>query len=229
MDPFKEKILLGIAEAVSKVGVEFEEKTWVKKRETEIELMRSNLIAHPDIVFGYKGKKVAIFLNNADHIESNKVGLPKNGREAFQFRAMEAAIPNFKCVSLPIESIIDYDLTNLKTKMRPFKGNSITDILDRVISEGHSLDISNFFKFTSDLMEFFTSGKLVETDFEKMKAEDVEGFLVKLGNVIYLKNRAEASYHRSSREASLNELKAQLMKVNMHFDALPDSVQTKIN
>lgn len=108
-DPFKDKIVIGLKQSLEESGLEIssvldQEATFLKKQQFPFK---------PDLVVGYHGKKVALFLTN-DTYNQQKVTSLAN----FRHRITEMLNPNLVAVDIPIEAMFEYDLTNLEANYR---------------------------------------------------------------------------------------------------------------
>lgn len=78
----------------------------------------------PDIVTGFRGEKIAIYVLNRKQY-MHDTGLP-DGRTA-HFIGLNSEGQNVRNVVLPLESVVDYDLAAFKLALKP--GFSLADTL----------------------------------------------------------------------------------------------------
>lgn len=97
-DPLKSKVVDGLAK-----GLNFQELTQMKSQQ-EFQQFAQDLSIAPDIMTGYKGESLAIYvLNNRQSMHDTKTA---DGR----MNHFMSINPNVKPIGVALESIIDYDL-----------------------------------------------------------------------------------------------------------------------
>jgi hypothetical protein len=159
MDPFKEKLINGIALNLGDIGVDTVDnaKNLKFRSYTETNKHKAHLYPYkPDLIFGNYRDKIALWLTNQniyeyhDSYDTTTIpidGTPLNGRQRLHAKILEKLhkTDRLQCAYLPLEALVDYDLENLEVKL---KDNSLQDM--------KFLSTSSKPVFTNDLIKLAT-------------------------------------------------------------------------
>jgi hypothetical protein len=76
----------------------------------------------PDIIMGYKGQKVGVFVLPETSVTRDTY--QANGAQLFRQRLLQHANSTIKVAALPITQVVDYDIAGLKVDLKQdFKFN----------------------------------------------------------------------------------------------------------
>jgi len=113
-DPFKQKILEGLKLSLANAGVAYIEQL----NNEALYGGKTRIPFRPDLLFGYNGVQVALFFVNTT--KHGKTGNLNNGNLNIKFTTLENLNKSMKCIAVPIESFIEYDLEKLKINVKDF-------------------------------------------------------------------------------------------------------------
>ena len=118
--------------------------------EAEVEVMGQDKVPYtPDLIFGYKGRKVYLFLTNARFIETSSLGEPLDGHEALRYKTIEMQQPSVKCLTVPIEALLDLDLEQPWAQYN--ENFDMQEILNRVVGQDHIINTRPLEEMAADM------------------------------------------------------------------------------
>ena len=177
----------------------------------------------PDIIIGHNGQQVLLEVITASQTMRD-IGKP-DGSKTFRYRILQglhANTANFKVVAIPVTSVVDYDIENLKVVMNE-DYNFLEDMNKQLEEQGgvfeNPIHFHNLAKFGSNLTGaaplYYSS---LKRDGDKQK---IDGFLKQLCKLFSIKYQTEKQYERAMYRQGLDQLKFELMKLSLLYDAVP--------
>jgi len=144
-DPLKPRVVGGVTESLVKANL----KDLHVMQTNETEGIYKDMFPYaPDVLMGYQGKKVGLFVLNEDEVmrdSQNPTGF-QQGRmrlvESAHYLADKAGSSALKSVSLPVTSVVDADIKNMKLSLR--KDFKIGKFLDESVFESGSPSQTSF-------------------------------------------------------------------------------------
>ena len=153
-DPFKKRVLIAVGKGLSMAGIDHQstlEENLFNQGLIEKNMFGEQFPYEPDFIFGHNGDKILLNVIRAGETMRD-VGLP-DGAVCFRQRIMSALNGDrerIKSVTVPITSVVNYDIANLKLSLNE-DYNLLDDIKRQVGDSSQSIDFSKLGRFGADV------------------------------------------------------------------------------
>jgi len=211
-DPLKPRLLAGLAHSLNKSNVD---QIHLAQKE-DVDVLNSEQYGYkPDLVIGYKGSKVGLFVLNSRNVMDDTK--KPDGRTAFQMRLNEekhalANHGNKVSVGLPMDSVIDYDLSNYSLSLK--KNFDLYKFMDeRTINKDgvEKVNYSVLAEFASNLAHLG-----IQEEEKTSNSGNFDNFIMQLYQVFQSKDKLENQlFDEEQIDSKRDELKFQLLKLQL--------------
>ena len=114
-DPFKKRVVLGVARGLTMASIDHQttlEDNLVHQNDQEIHFNDDKFPFKPDMIIGHNGQKV--LLNVITSSQTMRDIKKPDGKIKFRQKIVEKLNSGIQTAAIPITSIVDYDISNLK-------------------------------------------------------------------------------------------------------------------
>lgn len=232
-DPFKKRVLLGLARGLTMASIDHQmslEENLVAQTDAELSFNAEFYPYRPDIIIGHNGQKVLLDVISASQTMRD-VGKP-DGSLMFRYKILQGlheGRQDLKVVAVPVSSVVNYDIENLKVELKE-EYDFMKDFEEQLRNQGGSLANPMHFdaiaKFGANLTGEATT--LIQSLVNPADKQRLDGFLKQLYKFFQIKHQAEKQFEPSLFQQGLDQLKFELMKLSLMFEALPEHQKMQI-
>ena len=183
----------------------------------------------PDLLLGYEGQKVGIFVLNNDSVmrDTNEpCGFTKGKMllvESAHKLADKMGMSQIKNICLPVRRVVDADLKEHKLELR-----EDFDLSVFLKESGLNKHIEKQRIDTNELTDFSVRlAKQIEQNYNKTTAK-LEEFCTQLLHVLRKRESMDKVYEQEQVLASIDEIKLQMLKLVMVHDTSLDKLEKQI-
>ena len=166
----------------------------------------------PDLVTGFNGQKVQIYVLNQNEFMHDTMQADGRTAHFMRLNSTGANESHSKNVGIPLDSIVDYDLNNFRLTLRE-DFDLIETIGDNELTEAQKPAIRRFAGFSRKLAE--TNADAVHTG---LTDSNMENFLSHLLGFFEAKERSEHLHEPEQRHTALERITFELLKLKLIHD-----------
>ena len=213
-DPLKPRVIGGFTQSL--VKADLNHLHIMQENETQ-GMFREMYPFTPDVLMGYEGQKVGIFVLNNDQVMRDS--LQPDGFSQAKMRLVESAhslnkkngTSRIKNVALPVRRVVDADLQNHKLSLRA--DFNIDTFLEETGLADHikesRIDTHLLSKFGSSIFE------KAEDRLNGSPSGAFEEFLVQLLHVMRIREKMDSVFEQEQVLSAIDELKLEMLKLLM--------------
>ena len=227
-DPFKRKVLEALTRGLTMASIDHQstlENNLFGQKQLETTFHDGKYPYRPDAIVGLGGSKV--LLNVIPASETMRDIKKGDGRVEFRARITAGLQDTTKVQSMavPITSVVDYDIANLKLKLNE-KYNFAKDLRQQVKFSSKSVDFGQLSAFgaafTGEAAQYLAA---LKAPGDKKR---VDAFFKQLYHLFQVKQQTERQYETPVVQQGHHSMKLELMKLDLLWDSMPTHQKTYI-